>query len=114
MLIDLFDREREIPPLFIRYVLGVVGGVAVETEQLLRMKPKADRPFGDDCRVCVAAACRMRTRRAAIGAAPRGSGAGRVSRMRAIVEAIGRRVAAAGAARAMLGLGRRGATAFAA
>jgi uncharacterized protein (DUF849 family) len=133
MLKHFVDRGLAKPPLFLQFVLGVLGGAAAEADHLLHMKRTADRLFGAGYAFSVLAAGRMQMPLAAMAAGMGGhvrvglednlylekgrlarSNAEQVARVREIVERLGRRVAAPDEARAMLGLKGRTATAFAA
>jgi uncharacterized protein (DUF849 family) len=112
------------PPLFIQFVLGVLGGIDASPESLLFMKQTADRLLGDAYRFSVLAAGRHQMRLAAMGAVLGGNvrvgledsltdGAGRdlapdnahqVARIRRILEEMGFEIASAAEARAMLDL----------
>jgi uncharacterized protein (DUF849 family) len=133
MLRHFVDRGLARPPLFLQFVLGVLGGAAAEPDHLLHMKRTADRLFGDDYAFSVLAAGRMQMPLAAMAAGMGGharvglednlwlekgrlarSNAEQVARVREIVERLGRRVATPDEARALLRLKGRAATAFAA
>jgi uncharacterized protein (DUF849 family) len=112
------------PPLFIQFVLGVLGGIDASPESLLFMKQTADRLLGDAYRFSVLAAGRHQMRLAAMGAVLGGNvrvgledsltdGIGRdlapdnahqVARIRRILEEMGFEIASAAEARAMLDL----------
>jgi uncharacterized protein (DUF849 family) len=112
------------PPLFVQFVLGVLGGIDASPESLLFMKQTADRLLGDAYRFSVLAAGRHQMRLAAMGAVLGGNvrvgledsltdGAGRtlapdnahqVARIRRILEEMGFEIASAAEARAMLAL----------
>jgi uncharacterized protein (DUF849 family) len=112
------------PPLFVQFVLGVLGGIDASPESLLFMKQTADRLLGDAYRFSVLAAGRHQTRLAAMGAVLGGNvrvgledsltdGIGRdlapdnahqVARIRRILEEMGFEIASAAEARAMLAL----------
>lgn len=47
-LAHFVDRQLVQPPLFIQTVLGILGGIGPEAENLMHMKATADRLFGDD------------------------------------------------------------------
>ncbi|MCC5970293.1 MAG: 3-keto-5-aminohexanoate cleavage protein [Pararhodobacter sp.] len=123
MLAHFRDRGMVKAPIFIQFVMGVLGGVAAEPEHLAHMKATADRLFGDDYLFSVLAAGRQQMPMAAIAAGMGGhvrvglednlfisrgilakSNAEQVTRVRGIVEALGREVATPDEARAMLGL----------
>jgi uncharacterized protein (DUF849 family) len=112
------------PPLFVQFVLGVLGGIDASPESLLFMKQTADRLLGDAYRFSVLAAGRHQMKLATMGAVLGGNvrvgledsltdGAGRdlapdnahqVSRIRRILEEMGFEIASAAEARAMLAL----------
>jgi uncharacterized protein (DUF849 family) len=112
------------PPLFVQFVLGVLGGIDASPESLLFMKQTADRLLGDAYRFSVLAAGRHQMRLAAMGAVLGGNvrvgledsltdGIGRdlapdnahqVARIRRILEEMGFEIASAAEARAMLDL----------
>jgi len=123
MLRHFTDRGLVTAPLFIQFVFGVLGGMAALPENLTHMVRLADRYFGDDYRFSVLAAGRhqmpMATMAAAMGGhvrvglednlhAARGvlsrSNAEQVTRIREIVEGLGRTIATPDDVRAMLGL----------
>lgn len=110
-------------PVFIQFVMGVLGGIAAEPDHLDHLKATADRLFGDDYIFSVLAAGRMQMRMAEQAAAMGGhvrvglednlhiakgqlatSNAEQVAKVREIVEAVGRTVATPAEARSMLGL----------
>jgi len=123
MLAHFVDRGMVRAPIFIQFVMGVLGGVAAEPEHLAHMKSTADRLFGDDYLFSVLAAGRQQMPMAAIAAGMGGhvrvglednlfisrgvlakSNAEQVVKVRGIVEALGREVATPAETRAMLGL----------
>ena len=123
MLAHFRDRGLVRAPIFIQFVMGVLGGVAAEPEHLAHMKSTADRLFGDDYLFSVLAAGRQQMPMAAISAGMGGhvrvglednlfisrgilakSNAEQVAKVRGIVEAVGRTVATPSETRAMLGL----------
>ena len=123
MLAHFRDRGLVRAPIFIQFVMGVLGGVAAEPEHLAHMKATADRLFGNDYLFSVLAAGRMQFPMAAISAGMGGhvrvglednlfiargvlakSNAEQVQKLRAMVEALGREVATPDEVRAMLGL----------
>jgi len=71
MLRHFADRGLVRAPLFIQFVMGVLGGIAAEPEHLDHMKATADRLFGGDYLFSVLAAGRrqmeMARRAAAMG-----------------------------------------------
>lgn len=123
MLRHFADRGLVAGPIFIQFVMGVLGGIAAEPEHLDHLKATADRLFGDDYIFSVLAAGRQQMPMAEKAAAMGGhvrvglednlyisrgvlarSNAEQVDKVRGIVEAIGRTVATPDEARAMLGL----------
>jgi len=110
-------------PVFVQFVLGVLGGIDAAPEQLMHMRATADRLLGDDYRFSVLAAGRSQIPLATMGAIMGGNvrvgledslligrnklavnNAEQVSKIRGIVEALGREIATPGEARQMLGL----------
>lgn len=131
MLAHFRDRGLVTGPVFVQFVMGVLGGVAAEPSHLMHMKETADRLFGPDYAFSVLAAGRQQMALAAMSAAMGGhvrvglednlyiargqlavSNAQQVEKVRGIVEALGRVVATPDEARAMLGLKGAGAVAF--
>lgn len=123
MLAHFRDRGLVRAPIFIQFVMGVLGGVAAEPEHLAHMKATADRLFGADYLFSVLAAGRQQMPMAAISAGMGGhvrvglednlfiargvlakSNAEQVVKVRGIIEALGGAVATPDEARAMLGL----------
>jgi uncharacterized protein (DUF849 family) len=131
MLRHFADRGLVRAPVFIQFVMGVLGGIAAEPDHLDHLKATADRLFGDDYIFSVLAAGRMQMRMAEQAAAMGGhvrvglednlhiakgqlatSNAEQVAKVRGIVEALGRVLATPAEARSMLGLKGAGAVAF--
>ncbi len=56
------------PPLYVQFVLGVLGGIGASPENLLAMKNRADRLFGDAYEFSVLGAGGMQMRLATMGA----------------------------------------------
>jgi uncharacterized protein (DUF849 family) len=131
MLRHFVDRGLAKAPLFIQFVFGVLGGIGADVENLHHMKLIADKLFGNDYRFSVLAAGRHQipftTMSAAMGGHVRvgledsiyiGKGqlaktnAEQVLKIKQISEGLGREVASADEARAMLGLKGRDKTAF--
>ena len=123
MLRHFVDRGLVDGPIFIQFVLGVLGGAAADPEHFMYLKQTADRLFGETYLFSVLAAGRMQMPMAAMSAGMGGhvrvgledslyiakgqlarSNAEQVAKVRTIVEALGREVASANEARAMLGL----------
>ncbi|MXN63903.1 3-keto-5-aminohexanoate cleavage protein [Stappia sp. GBMRC 2046] len=131
MLRHFADRGMVKPPFFIQFVFGVLGGMGADPENLTHMKRIADKLFGDDYMFSVLAAGRQQMPLASMSAAMGGhvrvgledslfidkgklarSNAEQVSRIREIVERLGRDVATPGDVRGMLGLKGPDKTAF--
>jgi uncharacterized protein (DUF849 family) len=123
MLRHFADRGLVRAPVFIQFVMGVLGGIAAEPEHLEHLKVTADRLFGDDYLFSVLAAGRQQMPMAEKAAAMGGhvrvglednlyiargqlarSNAEQVEKVRGIVEALGRTLATPAEARAVLGL----------
>ncbi|MEQ1952003.1 3-keto-5-aminohexanoate cleavage protein [Mesorhizobium sp. CN2-181] len=116
------DRKLVEPPFFIQFVLGILGGIGADPDNLGHMKRIADRLFGDDYRFSVLAAGRAQmpliTMAATMGGNVRvgledslydGAGLARsnadqVRRIRGILEALSLDVATPAEARKMLAL----------
>ncbi len=110
-------------PLFVQFVLGVLGGIDASPENLLHMKATADRLLGGHYRFSVLCAGRLQMPLATIGAILGGnvrvgledsllisrgrlaaSNAEQVAKIRRILEELGHEIATPDEARAMLGL----------
>jgi len=123
MLRHFVDRGLVQAPIFVQFVMGVLGGIAAEPEHLEHLKATADRLFGDAYQFSVLAAGRQQMPMAEKAAAMGGhvrvglednlfmakgqlatSNAEQVVRVREIVERLGRTLATPDEARAMLGL----------
>jgi uncharacterized protein (DUF849 family) len=110
-------------PVFVQFVLGVLGGIDASPENLLHMKATADRLLGDNYRFSVLCAGRLQIPLATIGAILGGnvrvgledslligrgqlatSNAEQVAKIRRILEELGYEIATPDDARAMLGL----------
>ncbi len=122
MLRHFADRGLVRAPVFIQFVMGVLGGIAAEPEHLEHLKVTADRLFGDYLFSVLAAGRQqmpMAEKAAAMGGHVRvglednlyisrgqlaRSNAEQVEKVRGIVEALGRTLATPAEARAMLGL----------
>jgi uncharacterized protein (DUF849 family) len=117
------DRGLVKGPLFIQFVLGILGGIGADPENLLHMKRIADKLFGDDYRFSVLAAGRQQMPLITMGATMGGnvrvgledslylgrgalarSNAEQVARIRKILEGLSLEVATPTEARAMLAL----------
>lgn len=131
MLRHFADRGLVKPPYFIQFVFGVLGGIGADLENLQHMKRMADKLFGDDYIFSVLAAGRQQIPFATIAASMGGhvrvglednlyiakgelarSNAEQVTKIRKIVEELGRTVATPEEARQMLGLKGARETAF--
>ncbi|MBN9525109.1 MAG: 3-keto-5-aminohexanoate cleavage protein [Alphaproteobacteria bacterium] len=117
------DRGLIKPPFFIQFVLGVLGGIGGDPENLGHMKLIADKLFGVDYAFSVLGAGRYQMPLITMGATMGGnvrvgledslmlgpgelatSNADQVRRIRTILEALSLEVASPAEARAMLGL----------
>jgi uncharacterized protein (DUF849 family) len=116
------DRRLVEGPLFIQFVLGILGGIGADPENLVHMKRIADKLFGDDYRFSVLAAGRSQMPLVSMAAAMGGnvrvgledslydgralatSNADQVRRIRSILEGLSLEVATPDEARAMLAL----------
>lgn len=131
MLKHFADRGLVEGPIFIQFVMGVLGGIAAEPEHLEHLKWTADRLFGENYMFSVLAAGRQQMAMAEQGARMGGhvrvglednlyiergklaqSNAEQVEKVRGIVERLGRVVATPNEAREMLSLKGRDAVAF--
>ncbi|WP_243370162.1 3-keto-5-aminohexanoate cleavage protein [Microvirga solisilvae] len=120
-----FYRKRGLlkGPIFLQFVLGVLGGIDPAPEQLMHMKATADRLLGDDYQFSVLAAGRQQFPLGTMGVILGGnvrvglednlmiergklatSNAEQVSKIRRIVEELGQRVASPAEVRQMLAL----------
>lgn len=123
MLRHFVDRGLVKTPIFLQFVFGVLGGMAAEPENLMRMKQLADSYFDGDYMFSVLAAGRMQIPLATMAARMGGhvrvglednlyiakgllakSNAEQVAMIRSEVEALNRTVATPQETRAMLGL----------
>ena len=123
MLRHFVDRGLVQKPLFIQFVFGVLGGIGADPENLIHMKRIADKLFGDDFEFSVLAAGRHQIPLATMSAAMGGhvrvglednlyidkgklatSNGEQVSKIRKIVEEMGREVATPAEARSLLSL----------
>jgi uncharacterized protein (DUF849 family) len=62
------DQELVKPPLFVQAVMGILGGIGAQPEQLLHMKETADKLFGDAYEFSLLGAGRNQMRLATLGA----------------------------------------------
>jgi uncharacterized protein (DUF849 family) len=110
-------------PVFVQFVMGVLGGIDASPETLMHMKATADRLLGDQYRFSVLSAGRLQIPLATIGAILGGnvrvgledslligrgklatSNAEQVSKIRRVLEELGYEIATPDEARAMLDL----------
>ncbi|MGN6146560.1 MAG: 3-keto-5-aminohexanoate cleavage protein [Mesorhizobium sp.] len=116
------DRGLVEGPLFIQFVLGILGGIGADPENLMHMKRIADKLYGDDYRFSVLAAGRAQMPLISMAAAMGGnvrvgledslydgrglakSNADQVKRIRGIIEGLSLEVATPAEARDMLAL----------
>lgn len=116
------DRGLVEGPLFIQFVLGILGGIGADPENLLHMKRIADKLFGDRYRFSVLAAGRAQMPLISIAAAIGGnvrvgledslyngrtlatSNVDQVRRIRGILDGLSLEVATPAETRQMLGL----------
>lgn len=117
------DRGLATGTLFIQFVLGILGGIGADPENLMHMKRIADKLFGNDYRFSVLAAGRQQMPLITMGAAMKGnvrvgledslylgrgelakSNAEQVRRIRQVLEGLSLEVATPDEARAMLEL----------
>jgi uncharacterized protein (DUF849 family) len=67
-LAHFLDKGVVQPPLFVQTVLGILGGIGPDAENLMHMRTIADRLFGDQYLWSVLGAGRHQTRLVTIGA----------------------------------------------
>jgi uncharacterized protein (DUF849 family) len=67
-LAHFLERGVLEPPLFVQCILGILGGVGADVENLMHMKTTADRLFGDEYLFSVLGAGRHQTRLVTVGA----------------------------------------------
>ncbi len=122
-LAHFLDRGIVKPPLFVQSVFGILGGIGPHPEDVLHMKRTADRLFGTSYRWSVLGAGKNQLPIAAIAAAMGAnvrvgledslwlgkgklaeSNAAQVQAARQIIEGLGRQIATADEARAILEL----------
>lgn len=117
------DRKLIEPPFLIQCILGVLGGIGADPDNLMHMKSVADRLFGDDYYLSCFAIGRDQMKFLAMSALLGGnvrvgledslyidrgqlarSNAEQVRRVRTIIEALGMEIATPAEARRMLAL----------
>jgi uncharacterized protein (DUF849 family) len=116
------DRGLVKGPIFLQFVLGILGGIGADPDNLVHMKRIADKLFGDSYQFSVLAAGRAQMPLISIAAAMGGnvrvgledslydgrqlakSNADQVRRIRTILEALSLEIATPGEAREMLAL----------
>ncbi len=122
-LAHFLDRKLVKPPLFVQFVLGVLGGIGADPESLYMMKATADRLLGDVYTFSVAAAGRAQFPLVIQAASAGGhvrvglednlyigkgelakSNAEQVAKIRSILESLSLAVASPADARRILGL----------
>jgi uncharacterized protein (DUF849 family) len=122
-LAHFVDRGLVKPPFFVQLILGILGGIGADQENLMFMKRTADRLFGHDYQWSVLGAGRFQipfaTQAAMMGGNVRvgledslyigrgklaKSNAEQVAKVRRIVEELGHEIASPAEARAMLEL----------
>lgn len=130
-LAHIVDRKLIAPPFFVQLIFGVLGGIGADIANLMFMKQTADRLFGAEYLWSVLAAGRHQMPFAAqsvlLGGSVRvgledslfigpgklaRSNAEQVTRVRAIVEALGHEIATPADVRQWLGLKGPGAVGF--
>jgi 3,5-dioxohexanoate:acetyl-CoA acetone transferase len=67
-LAHFVERSLVTPPLYVQLILGILGGIGPDVENLIHMKNTADRLFGDDYRWSVLGAGRHQTNLVTMGA----------------------------------------------
>lgn len=111
------------PPLFVQTIVGIMGGIGADIENLLHMHRIAEKLFGDDFEWSVLAAGRHQMRYGAIGAASGGnvrvgledslylgrgrlaeSNAAQIANIKTVLECLSLEVATPAEARQRLGL----------
>lgn len=130
-LAHFLDRKLIKGPVFLQFVLGVLGGMGADPECLHILKSTADRLLGRDYQFSVAAAGRAQFPLVTMGSIMGGharvglednlylgkgelapSNAAQVAKIRRILEELGHQVATPAQAREMLGLKGRNSTKF--
>lgn len=126
-----FRKGKIDPPLYVQFVLGVLGGIGASPENLMAMKQAADRLLGDNYEFSVLGAGASQMPLATMGAIMGGnvrvgledsltigpgklaaSNADQVCKIRRVLEALGLEIASADEARERLHLKGRSRTAF--
>ncbi|GJL80420.1 MAG: 3-keto-5-aminohexanoate cleavage protein [marine bacterium B5-7] len=122
-LAHFVDKGQVKPPFFIQFVFGILGGIGADIDNLTHMRHIADKLFGGEFLFSVLAAGRhqipMTTAAAAMGGHVRvgledsihiargelaKSNADQVTKIRGIVESLGREIATPAEVRQMLNL----------
>ncbi len=117
------DRGLFHAPIFLQFVMGILGGISAELDNLMFMKQTADKLFGDSYQWSVIGAGAQQMKLASVGALMGGhvrvgledslyiargelatSNAQQVAKIRRILEEQGNAVATPDEARAVLGL----------
>ncbi len=117
------DQGMFKAPIFLQFVMGILGGIAADIDNLVFMKHTADKLFGDGYQWSVIGAGAQQMKLAAVGAQMGGhvrvgledslfiargelatSNAQQVIKIRGILETQGNQIATPDEARAMLGL----------
>ncbi len=117
------DQGMFKAPIFLQFVMGILGGIAADIDNLVFMKRTADKLFGDAYQWSVIGAGAQQMKLAAVGAQMGGhvrvgledslfiargelatSNAQQVEKIRGILETQGNQIATPDEARAMLGL----------
>ncbi|WP_070988877.1 3-keto-5-aminohexanoate cleavage protein [Halofilum ochraceum] len=130
-LAHFLDRGLVRPPLFVQFVLGILGGIGADPDNLAFMKRTADKLFGDAYRFSVLGAGRHQMPLASMSAAmggnvrvglednlfldkgvPARNNAEEVTRIRGILEGLSLEVATPAETRELLGLKGRDQVAF--
>lgn len=131
MLRHFVDRALVRMPCFIQFVLGVLGGIGADADNLVHLKRMADKLFGSDYRFSVLAAGRQQMPLATLSATLGGhvrvgledslmisrgtlatSNAQQVTKIRHVLEELGHEIATPDEARDLLGLKGASETAF--
>ncbi len=119
----MLDQGLFQAPIFLQFVMGILGGISAEVENLVFMKRTADKVFGNDYEWSVIGAGNQQMRLATVAAQMGGhvrvgledslyiargelatSNAQQVAKIREMLELQGNQVATPDEARAMLGL----------